>query len=121
MPNVMLNVRSRIWPGNSTLRASLSIECATRRPGGTGAAPPRCVARSGDGTMLITLIRLSGLARGLGSLKVRLEDKADDALTQAKSIATRVAIAAALALAALVFAILALLIGLIALYAYLYP
>lgn len=71
--------------------------------------------------MLTTLIRLSGLARGLGSLKVRLEDKADDALTQVKSIAIRVAIAAALALAALVFAVLALVIGLIAFYAYLYP
>lgn len=71
--------------------------------------------------MLTTVLRLSGLARTLGSFKVRLEDKADHALEQVKSTAMRIAIAAALALASLVFAMLALVIGLIALYAYLYP
>jgi hypothetical protein len=79
------------------------------------------MAGSGEEHMLVTLLRLSGLARGIGSLKVRLEDKAEDALAQVKGVAMRIAIAAALALASLVFALLALIVGLVALYAYLYP
>ena len=71
--------------------------------------------------MLRTLLRLSGIARTLGSLKVRIEDKADDALAQIKGVAMRIAIAAGLAIAALVFALLALVTGLVALYAFLQP
>ena len=71
--------------------------------------------------MLRTLLRLSGIARTLGSLKVRIEDKADDALAQIKGVAMRIAIAAGLAIASLVFALLALVTGLVALYAFLQP
>jgi hypothetical protein len=71
--------------------------------------------------MLHTILRLSGIARTLGSLKVRLEDKAEDAVAQIKGIAVRIAIAAGLAIASLVFTLLALVTGLIALYAYLQP
>ncbi|HEX5779087.1 MAG TPA: hypothetical protein VFY21_09625 [Xanthobacteraceae bacterium] len=71
--------------------------------------------------MLRTLLRLSGIARTLGSLKVRLEDKADDALAQIKGVAMRIAIAAGLAIASLIFTLLALVTGLVALYAYLLP
>lgn len=71
--------------------------------------------------MLRSILRLSGIARTLGRFKVRLEDKAEDAVSQIKGIAMRIAIAAGLAIASLVFTLLALVTGLIALYAYLQP
>jgi hypothetical protein len=71
--------------------------------------------------MLRTILQVSGLARSLGGLKLRLEAKAEDAVNQVKGVAIRIAIAAALAVAAIIFVILALIAGLVALYAYLEP
>lgn len=69
--------------------------------------------------MLRTALRVSGVARALGDMKLRLEEKAEDATAQVKGIAVRIAVAAGLALAAMIFLVLALIAGLIALYAYL--
>lgn len=71
--------------------------------------------------MLRTILQVSGLARSLGGLKLRLEAKAEDAVNQVKGVAIRIAVAAALAVAAIIFVILALIAGLVALYAYLEP
>lgn len=71
--------------------------------------------------MLRTILQVSGIARSLASLKLRLEAKAEDAVNQVKGVAIRIAIAAALAVAAIIFVLLALIAGLVALYAYLEP
>src|SRR5690606_39125341 len=71
--------------------------------------------------MLHTILQVSGLARALGGLKLRLEAKAEDAVNQVRGVAIRIAVAAALAVAAIIFVILALIAGLVALYAYLEP
>jgi hypothetical protein len=71
--------------------------------------------------MLRTILQVSGLARSLAGIKLRLEAKAEDAVKQVKGVAIRIAIAAALAVAAIIFVILALIAGLVALYAYLEP
>lgn len=71
--------------------------------------------------MLRTILQVSGLARSLGGLKLRLEAKAEDAVKQVKGVAIRIAIAAALAVTAVIFVVLALIAGLVALYAYLEP
>lgn len=71
--------------------------------------------------MLRTALQVSGISRALGDLKLRLEEKAEDATAQVKDLAVRVAIAAGLAFAAMMFVALALIAGLIAFYVYLYP
>jgi hypothetical protein len=71
--------------------------------------------------MLRTALQVTGLARALGNFKLRMEAKAEDAVKQVKGVAVRIAIAAALAVAALIFVLLALVVGLVALYAYLEP
>lgn len=71
--------------------------------------------------MLRTILQVSGIARSLAGLKLRLEAKAEDAVKQVKGVAIRIAIAAALAGAAVIFVVLALIAGLVALYAYLEP
>lgn len=71
--------------------------------------------------MLHTALRLSGVAHGLGRMKLRLEEKAEDAAAQVKGVAVRIAVAAGLVLAAILFLLLALIAGLVALYAYLAP
>ena len=71
--------------------------------------------------MLRTVLQITGLARALGDLKFRLEERAERAVTQVKGIAVRIAVAAALAIAAVIFSLLALVTGLVILYAYLEP
>jgi hypothetical protein len=71
--------------------------------------------------MLRTALQVSGVARALGNLKLRLEEKAEGATAQVKGVAVRVAIAAGFALAAVAFIAFALFAGLISLYVYLYP
>lgn len=71
--------------------------------------------------MLRTVLQVTGLARTLGNLKLRLEDRAEAAVAHVKAIAVRIAVAAALAVAAVIFTVLALVAGLVALYAWLQP
>jgi hypothetical protein len=53
--------------------------------------------------MLRTALQVSGVARALGNLKLRLEEKAEVATAEVKGVAVRVAIAAGFALAAVAF------------------
>lgn len=71
--------------------------------------------------MLRTALQVSGVARALGNLRLQLEQKAENAAAQVKGVAVRVAVAAGFAIAAVMFAALALIVGFIALYAYLLP
>jgi hypothetical protein len=71
--------------------------------------------------MLRSLLLASGIARLVGTAKLRLEQKADAALGQVKSIAIRIAVAAALAIAAVIFTLLAIVAGLVLLFTWLEP
>jgi hypothetical protein len=71
--------------------------------------------------MLRSLLVASGVARLVGSAKLKLEQKADAAVHQVKGIAIRIAVAAALAIAAVIFTVLALVAGLVLLFAWLEP
>jgi hypothetical protein len=71
--------------------------------------------------MLRSLLVASGVARLVGSAKLKLEQKADAAVDQVKGIAIRIAVAAALAIAAVIFTVLALVAGLVLLFAWLEP
>jgi hypothetical protein len=71
--------------------------------------------------MLRSLLVASGIARLAGTAKLKLEQKADAALGQVKSIAIRIAVAAVLAIAAVVFTLLAIVTGLVLLFAWLEP
>jgi hypothetical protein len=71
--------------------------------------------------MLRTVLQVTGLARALGDLRFRLEDRAERAVAQVKGVAVRIAVAAALALAAVIFTLFAMIVGLVILYTYLEP
>jgi hypothetical protein len=57
--------------------------------------------------MLAFLLRLSGLDQTLAAFKLRLEEKANEAVEHGKGVVLRISVVAALAVAAAVFALLA--------------
>ena len=63
----------------------------------------------------------SGLDQTLAASKLKLEDKANEAVDHIKGVVVRMSVAAALAVAAAIFALLALITGLVALYVRLEP
>jgi uncharacterized protein YjbJ (UPF0337 family) len=63
----------------------------------------------------------AGLDHTLAAAKLKLEEKADEAIHHMKEAVVRMSVVAALAVAAAVFALLAFLTGLVALYAWLEP
>jgi hypothetical protein len=71
--------------------------------------------------MLASVLRLSGLDRRLAAFKLRLDEKANEAVDHVKAVVVRMFVVAALAVAAAVFALLALITGLVALYGWLEP
>jgi uncharacterized oligopeptide transporter (OPT) family protein len=71
--------------------------------------------------MLASVLRLSGLDRRLAAFKLRLDEKAYEAVDHVKAVVVRMFVVAALAVAAAVFALLALITGLVALYGWLEP
>jgi hypothetical protein len=71
--------------------------------------------------MLASVLRLSGLDQRLAAFKLRLDEKAHEAVDHVKAVVVRMFVVAALAVAAAVFALLALITGLVALYGCLEP
>ena len=71
--------------------------------------------------MLASVLRLSGLDRRLAAFKLRLDEKAYEAVDHVKAAVVRMFVVAALAVAAAVFGLLALITGLVALYGWLEP
>ena len=71
--------------------------------------------------MLASVLRLSGLDQRLAAFKLRLDEKAYEAVDHVKAVVVRMFVVASLAVAAAVFALLALITGLVALYAWLEP
>ena len=71
--------------------------------------------------MVRSLLTAVGISRLVGTAKLRLEQKADVALDQVKSLAMRIAIAAALGVAAVVFVVLAIVVGLVLLFVWIEP
>ena len=69
--------------------------------------------------MLASVLRLSGLDQRLAAFKLRLDEKAYEAVDHVKAVVVRMFVVAALAVAAAGFALLALIIGLVALYGWL--
>jgi uncharacterized protein YjbJ (UPF0337 family) len=63
----------------------------------------------------------AGLDHTLAAAKLKLEEKADEAIHHMKEAVVRMSVVAALAVAAAIFALLAFLTGLVALYAWLEP
>jgi hypothetical protein len=71
--------------------------------------------------MLASVLRLSGLDQRLAAFKLRLDEKAYEAVDRVKAVVVRMFVVAALAVAAVVFALLALITVLLALYGWLEP
>ncbi len=71
--------------------------------------------------MFASVLRLSGLDQMLAAFKLRLDEKAYEAVDHVKAVVVRMFVVAALAVAAAVFALLALITGLVALYVWLEP
>jgi hypothetical protein len=71
--------------------------------------------------MLASLLQLSGLDQRLAAFKLRLDEKAYEAVDRVKAVVVQMFVVAALAVAAAVFALLALITGLVALYGWLEP
>jgi uncharacterized protein YjbJ (UPF0337 family) len=63
----------------------------------------------------------AGLDHTLAAAKLKLEEKADEAVDHIKGVVVRMSVVAALAVAAAIFALLAFITGLVALYAWLEP
>src|ERR1700731_4943296 len=63
----------------------------------------------------------TGLDQTLAASKLKLEEKADEAVDHIKGVVVRMSVVAALAVAAAIFALLAFITGLVALYAWLEP
>ena len=63
----------------------------------------------------------AGIDHTLAAAKLKLEEKADEAVDHMKEAVLRMSVVAALAVAAAIFALLAFLTGLVALYAWLEP
>jgi hypothetical protein len=71
--------------------------------------------------MLASVLRLSGLDKAQEAFKLTLEEKAHEAVDDAKGVVVRMVVVAALAVAAAIFALLALITGLLELYEWMEP
>jgi hypothetical protein len=71
--------------------------------------------------MLASVLRLSGLDQTLAAFKLKLEEKGNEAVDDAKGVVVRMVVVAALAVAAAIFALLALITRLLELYEWMEP